>query len=120
MLNDKPQLITRQANSQASGVEIQQQALSLEADSRYEARVVTRLSVVGNKNYSKSTRRCTCHPAGYYLLRRVRINTRYMATAMELIGFILSVINHRCHGLFIRLAMGRISGDCVNPHMASI
>ena len=37
MLNDKPQLITRQANSQASGVEIRQQALSLEADSRYEA-----------------------------------------------------------------------------------
>jgi hypothetical protein len=37
MLNDKPQLITRQANSQASGVEVRQQALSLEADSRYEA-----------------------------------------------------------------------------------
>ncbi len=37
MLNDKPQLITRQATSQASGVEVRQQALNLEADSRYEA-----------------------------------------------------------------------------------
>ncbi|MBU1722671.1 MAG: hypothetical protein KJ892_02305 [Gammaproteobacteria bacterium] len=37
-LNGEPQLITRQPQGQADGVEVRQRALSLEADSRYEAK----------------------------------------------------------------------------------